>query len=105
MTVATDDSPIGGGAALSYIVDGEERPKQFASRCLTKAERNYSQIEREALDIVYAVKKFYSFLFSHRFTLITDDKPLTTIFVPKSNLPVMAAERLQVGNLFVRLSL
>ena len=48
MTVACDATPVDLGAVLSHITpDGEERPIQFASRSLTRAEQKYSQIERE----------------------------------------------------------
>ena len=50
VTVACDASPVGVGAVLSHIMpDEEERPIQFASRALTRAEQKYSQIGRERL--------------------------------------------------------
>ena len=102
VTIATDASPTGIGAVLSHIMpNGEERPVQFASRSLTKAERGYPQIEREALAIVYAMKKFHMFIYGRRFILITDNKPLTAIFGPKTGLPVLAAERMQRWAMFM----
>ena len=57
VTVACDASPVGVGAVLSHIMpNGEERPIQFASRALTRAEQNYAQIEREELGIIVGVK-------------------------------------------------
>ncbi|XP_046753091.1 uncharacterized protein K02A2.6-like [Diprion similis] len=59
-----DASPTGIGAVLAHVFDNDEiKPIAFASRMLTKAERNYSQIDREALAIVFAVKTFHQFLY------------------------------------------
>ena len=58
--------------------DGTERPIAYVSKTLTKAEQNYSQIKREALSLVYGVKKFHQYIFGYRLTLLTDHKPLLT---------------------------
>ena len=73
----------------------EERPVAFASRTLSASEKNYAQFEREALSIIYGVKKFHQYLFGRKFTLETDHKPLLTILGPKSAVPTLAAARLQ----------
>ena len=56
LILACDASPIGVGTVISHVMDdGQERPIAFASRTLTKSERNYSQIEKEALAIVFRI--------------------------------------------------
>ncbi|GFQ70467.1 uncharacterized protein K02A2.6 [Trichonephila clavata] len=95
LTLASDASPVGIGCVLSHVYpDGSERPIAFASRTLSGSEKKYSQIDKEALSIVWAVKKFYLYLKCGRFTLITDHKPLVAIFGSKRGLPVLAATRL-----------
>ena len=75
--LATDASDSATGAVLSQVDDnGTEKVIAYWSRQLTKAERNYSTIEREALAIVKAVKEFYPYLYGHDFILQTDHQPL-----------------------------
>ncbi len=52
--------------------DGSERPIGYASRTLNKAERNYSQLEKEGLSLVFGIKKFYAYLFGRPFGLGPD---------------------------------
>ena len=95
LILATDASQRGIGAVLMQKQNGEERPIAHASKTLSSTQQRYSQIEREALSIIYGVKKFHQYLYGRKFTLITDHKPLVSIFSPNKNLPTMTVQRLQ----------
>ncbi|KAL0200309.1 hypothetical protein M9458_003496, partial [Cirrhinus mrigala] len=74
--VQTDASDTGLGAVLSQVKDGEEHPVIYISRKLTKAEKNYAAVEKEALAVKWAVLELHYYLLGRRFTLITDHAPL-----------------------------
>lgn len=77
-------SPNGVGAILSHIMENnDEKVIAYASRTLMKSERNYSQLEKEALALVFGVKIFHQYIYGRKFILETDHKPLTYIFGEK----------------------
>ena len=97
-----DASSVGVGVVLSHIMpDGRDRPISFASKSLSASERNWSQIEKEAYAIIFGIKKFHKYLYGSNFRLVTDHRPLTTIFSTSKGLPAHTVSRLQRWAVFL----
>jgi hypothetical protein len=74
--IFTDASNYGIGAVLSQIQDDKEVVISYSSRHLNAAERNYFAIEREALAIVYGIKRYRHYLQDNKFEIISDHRLL-----------------------------
>ena len=75
-----DASGNGLGAVLYQEQDHTKRVISYASRGLTKAEKNYPPHKLEFLALKWAVTdKFRDYLFGQQFTVWTDNNPLTYV--------------------------
>ena len=83
---------------LSQGEIGNDRPIAYASRLLQGAELNYSTIEKECLAIIYAVQHFRSYVYGHRFTLVTDHRPLIWMNSVKDPISRLLGWRLKLAN-------
>ena len=93
--IACDASDCGIGAVLFYrYSDGSERTIANVSKTLSQTQRKYSQIHKEALAIIFALTKFHHFLYGKKFIVVTDHKPLVSLFSPNKATPALAANRL-----------
>ena len=76
----TDASTKGLGAVLYQDQAGVKRVIAYASRSLTKSEKNYAVHKLEFLALKWAVtEKFYDYLYGNNFTVYTDNNPLTYV--------------------------
>ena len=91
LVLSCDASQYGVGAVLSQVCNGDEKPVAYASRALTTAERNYSQLEKEG----FGVRKFHNYLFGRTFTLCTDRKPLQSLLNESKPIPCMVSACIQ----------
>ena len=82
--IVVDASPVGLGAVLTQMQNGQKRVVHYASRSLSDVERRYSQTEKEALAIVWACERFHMYVYGMEFVLETDHKPLEFIYSKRS---------------------
>lgn len=89
ITIQTDASSTGLGCCLLQ----DKKPVAFASRSLTETEKNYAQIEKELISIVFAIRKFHYYVYGKKVNVHTDHKPLVTIF--RKEIAKIGSPRLQ----------
>lgn len=59
-------------SGISGILSHQEKPLFFVSRTLTEAEKNYPILHREALAIIFAMDKFYKYVYGQFVLIYTD---------------------------------
>ena len=97
LKLETDSSAYGLGAVLFTRPNAESHwlPIQFASRTLNAVEKNYSNIEREALSVIFGLEKFKNMLLGSKFIICNDQKPLHKLFARDKPVPSTCSARIQ----------
>lgn len=76
-----DASNYAVGAVLTQDDDqGVEKVLHYLSHTLDQTQQNWATIEKEAYAIVYALQKLRPYLWGSTFEIITDHKPLKSLF-------------------------
>jgi len=86
-TVASNS---GLGVVLSQLQDGEEKVILYASRLLSKAERNYDITKKELLAVVYGLKQCRQYLLGRRFVVRTNRAALSWLWRTPEPMPQLA---------------
>nr|GEZ83958.1 reverse transcriptase domain-containing protein [Tanacetum cinerariifolium] len=73
------------GAVLRQRQDKHFRPIHYVSKTMTEAKSNYTTTEKEMLVVVYAFKKFRSYLILNKSIVYTDHSALKYLFVKKDS--------------------
>ena len=79
--VSVDSSSYGVGAVLLQ----EGKPIAYASKSLTKSQKNYPQIEKEMLAICFGCERFHQYIYGKAVVVESDHKPLEAIFKKQLN--------------------
>ena len=81
--------------ALGAVLEQKRQPIIFISRKLSKAEENYSQTQKDALAIFWAIRRLHKYLFGAKFKIITDHQALKHIFHPQASIAKATSAMLQ----------
>jgi hypothetical protein len=94
--VVTDASGLGLGAVLIQEDpenNKERRIVECCSRLLSKTEKKYSTIEKEALGVVWACEKLQIYLDMAEFIIVTDNRAVELIYRNPASKPPIRLQR------------
>nr|GEU83167.1 hypothetical protein [Tanacetum cinerariifolium] len=80
-----DASDFAIGVVLGQHQERHFRPIHYASKIMIEAESNYTTMEKEMLAMVYAFKKFRSYLIMNKSIVYTDHSALKYLFAKKDS--------------------
>lgn len=66
------------------------------------AEKKYSQLDKEGLAVIFGIKRFHNYLYGRNFTIVTDHKPLISLFSETKPVPQMVSPRVQRWSVWLR---
>ena len=96
LQLVTDASCRARGGVVQQIVDGKPHPLAFFSRRTTDTESTYSPYDIELLSLYTAILHFRHMLEGRKFSILTDQKPLTSAFL-KGKDPIFSRQRNQLA--------
>ncbi len=94
--LTVDASPGGLGAVMAQYDPNKPYDKKvvcYLSRSLTDTEKKYSQVEKEALAVVWACERLHLYLYASEFDIVTDNKAIELIFGKSNSKPKARIER------------
>nr|GFA71727.1 hypothetical protein [Tanacetum cinerariifolium] len=78
-----DASDYAVGAVLGQRIEKHFRPIHYASKTMNQAKANYTTTEKEMLAVIYAFKKFLSYLIMNKSIIYIDHSALKYLFAKK----------------------
>ncbi|CAH0559587.1 unnamed protein product [Brassicogethes aeneus] len=92
----------GGPSVLFHRIDGVDKPIACTSRTYMPNEEAYAIIDKEALALVFGLKKFQQYCQGVDIIIRVDHQPLVSIFGEKKGIPQRNRDRLQRYAIFIK---